>query len=213
MLLTDGYITNASEPWRIPDPDDYERFDVTFRTDPEGFHPFARNDETLARGWVKPGTPELMHRIGGIERSYDTGHISYDPANHQKMTDVRAAKIDGIANDIPEQDVAAGETSGKRASVGWGSTSGPINRAVSNMRDEGYDVSHVHLRHIWPLPRNLKDLLSNFEQVIVAEMNNGQLRTVLRAEYLVPAEGLNKVNGKPFLIAELEDAIRARLEN
>jgi len=213
MLLTDGYITNASEPWRIPDPDDHERFDVTFRTDPEGFHPFARNDETLARGWVKPGTPELMHRIGGIERSYDTGHISYDPANHQKMTDVRAAKIDGIANDIPEQGVAAGETSGKLAIVGWGSTYGPINRAVSNMRDEGYDVSHVHLRHIWPLPRNLKDLLSNFEQVIVAEMNNGQLRTVLRAEYLVPAEGLNKVNGKPFLIAELEDAIRARLEN
>ncbi|MBO6784408.1 MAG: 2-oxoacid:acceptor oxidoreductase subunit alpha [Alphaproteobacteria bacterium] len=212
MLLTDGYITNASEPWRIPDPDDHERFDVTFRTDPENFHPFVRDDATLARPWVKPGTPELMHRIGGIERSYDSGHISYDPDNHQKMTDVRAAKVNGIANDIPEQGVAAGETSGKLAIVGWGSTYGPINRAVNNMRDEGFDVSHVHLRHIWPLPRNLSDLLSNFDKVVVAEMNTGQLRTVLRAEYLVPAEGLNKVNGKPFLIAELEDAIRARLE-
>ncbi len=212
MLLTDGYITNASEPWRIPDPDDHERFDVTFRTDPENFHPFVRDDKTLARPWVKPGTPELMHRIGGIERSYDSGHISYDPDNHQKMTDVRAAKVNGIADDIPEQGVSAGEASGKLAIVGWGSTYGPINRAVNNMRDEGFDVSHIHLRHIWPLPRNLKDLLSDFEQVVVAEMNTGQLRTVLRAEYLVPAEGLNKVNGKPFLIAELEDAIRSRLE-
>lgn len=213
MLLTDGYITNASEPWLIPDPSKYERFDVSFRTDPENFQPFMRDDTTLARPWVKPGTPEMMHRIGGIERSYDTGHISYDPANHQKMTDVRAAKINGIANDIPEQDVAVGAAGGKLAVVGWGSTYGPINRAVSNLRDEGLDVSQIHLRYIWPLPRNLGELLHSYDQVLVAEMNTGQLRTLLRAEYLVPAEGLNKVNGKPFLIAELEDAIRARLEN
>ncbi|MFB0922659.1 MAG: 2-oxoacid:acceptor oxidoreductase subunit alpha [Alphaproteobacteria bacterium] len=212
MLLTDGYITNASEPWLIPDPSTYERFDVEFRTDPEDFHPFVRNDDTLARPWVKPGTPELMHRIGGIERSYDSGHISYDPDNHQKMTDVRAAKINGIANDIPEQDVEIGEAGGKLAVVGWGSTYGPINRAVSNMRDDGYDVSQIHLRYIWPLPRNIEELLKSYDQVLVAEMNTGQLRTVLRAEYLVPAEGLNKVNGKPFLIGEIEDAIRARLE-
>ncbi len=212
MLLTDGYITNASEPWLIPDPSTYERFDVEFRTDPEDFHPFVRNDDTLARPWVKPGTPELMHRIGGIERSYDSGHISYDPDNHQKMTDVRAAKINGIANDIPEQDVEIGEAGGKLAVVGWGSTYGPINRAVSNMRDDGYDVSQIHLRYIWPLPRNIEALLKSYDQVLVAEMNTGQLRTVLRAEYLVPAEGLNKVNGKPFLIGEIEDAIRARLE-
>lgn len=213
MVLTDGYITNASEPWLIPDPSTYDRFDVAFRTDPENFHPFVRNDETLARPWVKPGTPELMHRIGGIERSYDTGHISYDPDNHQKMTDVRAAKVNGIANDIPEQDVAVGEAGGKLAVVGWGSTYGPINRAVGNLRDEGLDVSQIHLRYIWPLPRNLEELLHSYDQVLVAEMNTGQLRTLLRSEYLVPAEGLNKVNGKPFLIAELEDAIRARLEN
>jgi 2-oxoglutarate ferredoxin oxidoreductase subunit alpha len=213
MVLTDGYITNASEPWLIPDPSTYERFDVNFRTDPEHFHPFLRDDTTLARPWVKPGTPEMMHRIGGIEKSYDTGHISYDPANHQKMTDVRAAKINGIADDIPEQDVAVGEAGGKLAVVGWGSTYGPINRAVNNLRDEGLDVSQIHLRYIWPLPRNLGDLLHSYDQVLIAEMNTGQLRTLIRSEYLVPAEGLNKVNGKPFLIAELEDAIRARLEN
>ena len=213
MVLTDGYITNASEPWLIPDPSTYDRFDVTFRTDPENFQPFMRDDTTLARPWVKPGTPEMMHRIGGIERSYDTGHISYDPANHQKMTDVRAAKVNGIANDIPEQEVAVGAAGGKLAVVGWGSTYGPINRAVANLRDEGLDVSQIHLRYIWPLPRNLGELLHSYDQVLVAEMNTGQLRTLLRSEYLVPAEGLNKVNGKPFLIAELEDAIRARLEN
>ncbi|MEK9966015.1 MAG: 2-oxoacid:acceptor oxidoreductase subunit alpha [Alphaproteobacteria bacterium] len=212
MVLTDGYITNASEPWRIPNAEDAERFDVTFRTDPENFQPFMRDDETLARPWVKPGTPDLMHRIGGIERSYDSGHISYDPENHQKMTDVRAAKVLGIANDIPEQQVDVGEAGGKLVVVGWGSTYGPINRAVNNMRDEGLDVSQVHLRYIWPLPRNLEELLGSFDQILVPEMNNGQLRTLLRDQYLLPAEGLNKVNGKPFLIGELEDAIRARLE-
>jgi len=213
MVLTDGYITNASEPWMIPDPSTHERFDVEFRTDPENFQPFMRDETSLARPWVKPGTPELMHRIGGIERSYDTGHISYDPDNHQKMTDTRAAKINGIANDIPEQEVANGEPGGKLAIVGWGSTYGPIDRAVGNMRDQGYDVSHIHLRYIWPLPRNLGDLLKTYDHVMVAEMNNGQLRTLLRSEHLVPAEGLNKINGKPFLIRELEDAIRAKLEN
>ncbi len=212
MVLTDGYITNASEPWLIPDAGDSERFDVEFRTDPENFQPFMRDDETLARPWVKPGTPDLMHRIGGIERSYDSGHISYDPENHQKMTDVRAAKVLGIANDIPEQAVEVGEAGAKLAVIGWGSTFGPINRAVNNMRDDGMDVAQIHLRHIWPLPRNLGELLGTFDQILVPEMNTGQLRTLLRDQFLLPAEGLNKVNGKPFLIGELEDAIRARLE-
>jgi 2-oxoglutarate ferredoxin oxidoreductase subunit alpha len=212
MVLTDGYITNASEPWLIPNAEDSKRFDVEFRTDPENFQPFMRDDETLARPWVKPGTPDLMHRIGGIERSYDSGHISYDPENHQKMTDVRAAKILGIADDIPEQEVEIGEAGAKIAVVGWGSTYGPINRAVSNLRDDGMDVAQIHLRHIWPLPRNLGELLGTFDQILVPEMNTGQLRTLLRDQYLLPAEGFNKVNGKPFLIGELEDAIRARLE-
>ena len=212
MVLTDGYITNASEPWLIPDANDTERFDVEFRTDPKDFQPFMRDDETLARPWVKPGTPDLMHRIGGIERAYDSGHISYDPENHQKMTDVRAAKVLGIANDIPEQTVSVGDAGAKLAVVGWGSTFGPINRAVNNMRDDGLDVAQIHLRYIWPLPRNLGDLLGTFDQILVPEMNTGQLRTLLRDQFLLPAEGLNKVNGKPFLIGELEDAIRARLE-
>jgi 2-oxoglutarate ferredoxin oxidoreductase subunit alpha len=212
MVLTDGYITNASEPWLIPNAEDSERFDVEFRTDPENFQPFMRDDETLARPWVKPGTPDLMHRIGGIERSYDSGHISYDPENHQKMTDVRAAKILGIADDIPEQEVEIGEAGAKIAVVGWGSTYGPISRAVSNLRDDGMDVAQIHLRYIWPLPRNLGELLGTFDQILVPEMNTGQLRTLLRDQYLLPAEGFNKVNGKPFLIGELEDAIRARLE-
>jgi 2-oxoglutarate ferredoxin oxidoreductase subunit alpha len=212
MLLTDGYLANASEPWRIPDMSKYEPFEVEFRTEPEDFAPFSRDPETLARPWVKPGTPQLAHRIGGIERADGSGHISYAPENHQKMTDLRAAKIDGIANDIPEQEIDQGEIGDDLVVVGWGSTYGPINRAVSNLRLEGLKVAHIHLRYIWPLPRNLGDLLGSFDQVLVPEMNNGQLVTLLRAQYLVPAKGFNKVNGKPFLINELETAIRSRLE-
>lgn len=212
ILLTDGYLANASEPWRIPDVASIKPFPVSFRKDPEGFHPFLRDERTLARVWAVPGTPGLEHRIGGIERDYNSGHISYDPANHQRMTDVRANKILNIANDIPLQTVEQGPDSGKVAVVGWGSTYGPINRAVANFLNKGKSVSHIHLRHIWPLPKNLGVLLRRFEKVIVPEMNNGQLVTLLRAEYLVPAEGVNKVNGKPFKIGEIEDAIRARLE-
>jgi len=213
ILLTDGYIANASEPWLIPDFNDYDPFPKEFRDDPEGFHPYIRDPETLGRVWVKPGTPGLEHRVGGIEKSYDSGHISYDADNHQKMTDVRANKIKGIANDIPLQDVDQGNETGRIAVVGWGSTYGPISRAVSSLRADGEDVAHIHLRYINPLPRNLGDLLEGFDQVIVPEMNTGQLVTLLRSEYLVPAEGLNKVNGKPFKIVEIESAIRARLES
>ncbi len=212
IVLTDGFIANAAEPWLLPDFDTFERFPVTFHTDPEGFHPFLRDPETLGRAWAVPGTPGLQHRIGGIERDYDSGNISYDPANHQRMTDVRADKINGIADDIPEQAVELGEPGGKLAVVGWGSTYGPINRAVGIKRAEGVDVSHIHLRHLWPLPRNLGALLSGFGKVLVPEMNKGQLLTVLRAEYLVPAEGLNKVTGMPFKISEIEAAIGERAE-
>ncbi|MCZ6591338.1 MAG: 2-oxoacid:acceptor oxidoreductase subunit alpha [Alphaproteobacteria bacterium] len=213
MLLTDGYLANASEPWLIPDMADYAPFEVKFRTDPKDFQPFTRDDDTLARPWVKPGTPQLAHRIGGIERADGSGHISYDADNHQKMTDLRAAKINGIADDIPEQEIDQGEAGASLVVVGWGSTYGPISRAVNNMRNEGFNVAHIHLRYIWPLPRNLGDLLKGFGQVLVPEMNKGQLVTLLRAQYLVAAEGFNKVNGKPFLINELETAIRGRLEN
>lgn len=212
MLLTDGYIGNASEPWLIPSIGDWEPFKVGFAAAGSEFQPFTRDPKTLARPWAKPGTPGLEHRIGGIEKADITGNISYDPANHQRMTDLRKAKIDGIANDIPLQTVEQGNESGKLAVVGWGSTYGPISRAVNNMRLADHDVSHIHIRNIWPLPRNLGELLAGFEQVLVPEMNTGQLRTVLRSEYLVPAEGLNKVNGQPFKITEIEAAIRERLE-
>ena len=210
ILLTDGYIANASEPWQIPDLSKLKPFPVTFRESPDGFHPFLRN-EKLVRNWAKPGTPGLMHRIGGIEKDYNSGNISYEPENHQKMTDVRRNRILGIAKDIPLQKVEAGNTTGRLAVVGWGSTYGPISRAVDRCREDGLDVSHIHLRYIWPLARNLGDLLKGFDQVIVPEMNDGQLVTLLRAQYLVPAEGLNKVTGKPFKISEIESAIRDRL--
>ena len=212
ILLTDGYLANSAEPWAIPNVDDIPEFKVAFRTDAEGFHPFLRDDDTLARNWAIPGTPELMHRIGGIEKDRDSGHISYDPANHHRMTKIRAAKIDGIANDIPLQEVALGNSSGKLAVIGWGSTYGAINRAVEHSRDAGLDVSHIHVRHIWPLPSNLGDLLRGFDQILVPEMNNGQFVTVLRAQYLIPAEGMNQISGLPFKVSDLEIEIRARLE-
>ena len=211
MLLSDGYIANAAEPWRIPSMADFTPFPVEFRKDPVGFHPFLRDPKTLARTWAVPGTPGLMHRIGGIEKDYNSGNISYDADNHQKMTDTRFAKINNIANDIPEQGVEAGDTKGKLAVVGWGSTFGPINRAVQNMRAKGLDVSHIHIRHIWPLPRNLGDLLKSFDKVLVAEMNNGQMLTLLKSQYLIDAKSLLKVSGQPLKIEEVTSAIRSHL--
>ncbi|MBT6913210.1 MAG: 2-oxoglutarate ferredoxin oxidoreductase subunit alpha, partial [Rhodospirillaceae bacterium] len=199
-----------------PDFDSIAPFPVQFaETDQageDGFMPFTRDATTLARPWAKPGTPGLEHRIGGIEKQDGSGNISYDADNHQRMTDLRAAKINGIAKDIPELSVEQGNENGKLAVVGWGSTYGPISRAVGNMRDDGYDVSHVHLHHIWPMPQNTGELLAGFDQVLVPEMNNGQLVKVLRAEYLTPAQALNKVNGQPFKISEIEDAIKGCLD-
>ncbi|KGB54108.1 Pyruvate flavodoxin/ferredoxin oxidoreductase-like protein [Sphingopyxis sp. LC81] len=210
MLLTDGYIANAAEPWAVPDLTTYEAFPVEFLTEvPEGgFKPYGR-DENLKRPWVKPGTPGLLHRIGGIEKELDTGHINYAPENHQAMTDIRKDKIDGIK--VPDQVVELGAEGGKLAVVGWGSTFGPIHQAVRRKRAEGLDVSHVHIRHIWPLPANLGELLKSYDKVIVPEMNTGQLKTVLRDQYLVDAKPVNKVSGQPFTIAEIEAAIEGAL--
>lgn len=213
MLLSDGYLANAAEPWKIPDCDKFIPFPVQHYADPKDFKPSIRNDDTLARVWAKPGTPGMEHRIGGIERSFDTGDISYDPANHQKMTDLRHDKVKGIANDIPEQEVCLGSDSGQLVVVGWGSTFGAIHQAVKRARREGLDVSHVHVRYLSPLPRNLGDLLRGFERVLVPEMNTGQFSRLLRSEFLIPADGLNKVAGQPFKIGEILAAIHQKLLN
>jgi 2-oxoglutarate ferredoxin oxidoreductase subunit alpha len=212
MLLTDGYIGNAAEPWLIPSVQDREPFKVTHYTDAESFAPFNRDPETLARPWAVPGTAGLEHRIGGIEKESGSGHISYEPDNHQTMTDFRRNKILGIANDIPAQKPAQGNENGKLAIVGWGSTFGPISRAVSNKLLQGKDVAHIHLTHLWPLPANLEELLKGYDTVIVPEMNDGQLKTVLRDQYLIDARPITKVTGQPFKIAEIEEAIDQALE-
>jgi 2-oxoglutarate ferredoxin oxidoreductase subunit alpha len=211
IVLSDGYLANAAEPWRIPDVASLPDFPVRFRTDPQGFHPFLRDPTTLARVWARPGTPGLEHRIGGLERAYDSGHISYDPDNHEQMTRTRAAKIAGIAKDIPLQSVSLGEQSGALAVVGWGSTYGALHQAVKQVRTEGHAVSHIHIRYLAPFPRNLGELLGDFDHVLVPELNNGQLVQLLRAAYLIPAEGLNQVSGKPFKVSRLAAAIRERL--
>ena len=214
MLLTDGYIANAAEPWKVPDMSGYAPFPVAFHTElpaeGEKFLPYAR-DAKLKRPWVKPGTPGLLHRIGGIEKALGTGNIDYSPGNHQAMTDVRRDKVLGI--DVPDQAVEQGQPGGKLVVVGWGSTFGPIATAVRRARAKGLDVSHVHLRHIWPMPKNLGDLLRSYEHILVPEMNTGQLKTVLRDQYLVNAVPLNKVSGQPFTIAEIEAAIARHLHS
>jgi 2-oxoglutarate ferredoxin oxidoreductase subunit alpha len=214
MLLTDGYIANAAEPWKVPDMSTYAPFPVVFHdqapAEGEKFLPYAR-DAKGARPWARPGTPGLLHRIGGIEKAEGSGNIEYGPANHQAMTDARKDKIDGIAAHIPPQAVTLGEEGSKLVVVGWGSTFGPIHQAVRRLRAKGHDVSHVHIRHIWPLPANLGDLLRTYGKILVPEMNTGQLKTVLRDQYLVDAKPLNKVSGQPFRISEIEDAIEAAL--
>ena len=209
MLLTDGYIANAAEPWAVPDPAEFEAFPVKFLEEMNGetrVLPYKR-DARGVRPWIKPGTPGLMHRIGGIEKAPDTGDLDYSPDTHQLQTDARKDKIDGIAKDIPAQEVTFGKAGGKLAVVGWGSTYGPIHQAVRRARAKGQDASHIHVRHIWPLPANLGELLKGYDKILVPEMNTGQFKTVLRDQFLVDAQPLTKINGQPFAIAEIEAAI------
>ena len=210
MLLSDGYLANAAERWRIPRIDDLKPFEVEYAQDSADFNPSKRDPGTLARIWARPGTPGLEHRIGGIESNYDSGNISYDPENHQKMTDMRIAKVAGIAGDIPLQEVDLGDDTGKLAVVGWGSTYGAIHQGVKRARLEGLSVSHIHVRYLNPLPRNLGDLLRSFDSILVPEMNTGQFVRLLRAEYLLEAESLSKVSGQPFKIGEILAAIHIK---
>jgi 2-oxoglutarate ferredoxin oxidoreductase subunit alpha len=214
MLLTDGYIANAAEPWRVPDMSTYAPFAADFHDTPLGegekVNPYAR-DEKLKRVWIKPGTPGLTHRIGGIEKNVGTGHIDYAPDNHQAMTDIRANKVLGVAASYAPVETEQGEAGAAVAIVGWGSTYGPIAQAVRRARGRGLDVAHVHIRHIWPLPQDLGELLRSFGKVVVPEMNKGQLKTLLRDQFLVDCQPLTKVSGQPFKIVEIEAAISEAL--
>lgn len=216
MLLTDGYIANAAEPWRVPDMGNYRPFPKSFmETAPAGGEPvlpYSRNDD-LARPWIRPGTPGLEHRIGGIEKAPGTGNIDYSPAVHQEMTNTRWAKVAGISKTIADQEVCLGREGAALAVVGWGSTFGPIHQAVRRCLAKGLDVAHVHVRHIWPMPENMGALLRGFGHVLVPEMNMGQFKTVLRDQFLVDAKSLTKVSGHPFRIAEIEAAVDSALGN
>lgn len=210
MILSDGYIANGSEPWKIPDLSQQRRIQVVHPSGADGdepFMPYAR-DENLARPWAIPGTPGLMHRIGGLEKEDGTGNISYDPANHQHMVDTRARKVAEIAERIPPQEVF-GNTSGDLLLVSWGGTYGACHTAVRQCQRAGISVSHAHLRYLNPMPGNLGQLLGQFKRVLVPELNTGQLRMLMRSKYLVDCVGINKVQGKPFTVHELVDEIRS----
>ena len=202
IYLTDGYLGNGAEPWKLPAIDDLPKFGVKFTTQTEGFQPYVRDPETLARNWAIPGTPGLEHRIGGLEKADITGNVSYDPENHMHMVLTRAEKVARIADDIPELEIY-GEPTGRLLVIGWGSTYGAITSAVEEMQRRGQSVSSIHIRHLNPLPRNLGEILGRFDRVLVPELNMGQLCMLLRAKYLVPAISYPKVKGKPFKISEL----------
>ena len=202
ILLMDGYIANASEPWPIPDIDAY-KFEPGSKDLPVDFAAYRRDPNTLARPWVTPGTPGGIHRIGGIERLDVTGEISYDPDNHEKMTHLRADKILRIAGDIPAQVVDQGNETGDLAIVSWGSVYGPASRAVETLLDEKLDVGHIQISNVWPLPANLGELLAGYQHVLVPEMNMGQLATLLKSEFDVNITSQPKISGRPFKVSEI----------
>jgi 2-oxoglutarate ferredoxin oxidoreductase subunit alpha len=206
ICLTDGYLGNGSEPWLIPDYTQLPNIAPTFRTDPEGFLPYSRNETTLARPWAIPGTPGLEHRIGGLEKENITGNVDYEPENHELMVKLRAEKIARIANDIPLAEVD-GDAHGDLLVVGWGSTYGAIRTAVQRHRAKGHSVAHLHLTYLNPLQKNIGEILYQYKKILVPEINNGQLIHILRSKYLVPALGLNKIQGLPFRAEEIEKKI------
>ena len=210
ICMTDGYLGNGAEPWRIPRVDDLPPISVHFATDPATFQPYSRDPETLARPWAVPGTPGLEHRIGGLEKQHITGNIDYDPDNHDFMVKMREAKIERIAQDVPEQEIE-GPSTGDVLVVGWGSTYGAIRSAVSALREKGKKVSHMHLRYLNPFPRNLAGLFKGFTHILVPEINNGQLIKLLRARYLIDARPFNVIKGLPLREEEIEEQIESLL--
>jgi 2-oxoglutarate ferredoxin oxidoreductase subunit alpha len=211
MVLSDGYLGNGSEPWLIPDYSKLPDISPTFRTNPDGFFPYSRDDATLARPWAIPGTPGLEHRIGGLEKQHITGNVNYEAENHDKMVHLRAEKIERIANDIPLATVE-GNPEGDLLVVGWGGTYGAIKTAVVRQREQGHSVSHLHLRYLNPMPKNVGEILYKFKRILVPEINLGQLVKILRSKYLVPAVGFNKVRGLPFKSVEIEREIEEILK-
>jgi 2-oxoglutarate ferredoxin oxidoreductase subunit alpha len=216
FLLSDGYLANGAEPWLIPQASALPRIPVRFADRPNGEHdgkpvflPYLR-DKRLVRQWAVPGTPGLEHRIGGLEKEDRTGNVSYDPFNHEHMVQTRARKVANIAQDIPELRVM-GPPEGDLLVVGWGGTYGSIVTAVQRARRKGLSVAHAHLRYLNPLPRNTREVLRRYRKVLVPELNGGQLRLLLRAQFLVDAVGLNKVQGRPFLVSEIEQKIEEML--
>jgi 2-oxoglutarate ferredoxin oxidoreductase subunit alpha len=211
FFLSDGYLGNGSEPWQIPSSAELERFTITHPDDPKDFFPYKRDPETLARPWAIPGTPGLEHRVGGLEKADITGNVNYDPLNHEHMTRLRNEKIARIANDIPELEIH-GDAAGELLLLSWGSTYGAVVTAVDRLRKQGAAVSHAHLRYLNPFPKNLGDVLQQFNKVLIPELNLGQLSLLIRARYLVDAVSLSKVQGIPFKVSEILTKCKELLE-
>lgn len=213
MLLSDGYIANGAEPWLIPNVDELSPIPVNHPSPSENDEPFLpyQRDDLLARPWALPGTPGLMHRVGGLEKEDGTGNVSYDPDNHQNMTEIRSQKIASIANDIPPQAVL-GPESGDLLVLSWGGTYGTCMTAVKNSIAKGLSVAHAHLRYLNPFPKNLQELFSCYKSILIPELNSGQLRSLIRSTFLIDAAGLNKVKGKPFTIVEIESSIEHEID-
>lgn len=214
IFLSDGYIANGAEPWRFPQSDELPPIELNFKKElghhEESFQPYLR-DEKLVRPWAIPGTAGLEHRVGGLEKQNITGNVSYDPDNHQMMVKIRQEKVDKIADYIPEQKLDNGPEKGKVLVLGWGSTYGAIKSAVIDLLADGHEVSHAHLRYVRPFPKNLGDIIKNFEQVLIPELNNGQLIKIIRDQYLVDAKGYHKIMGIPFTKHEIVDEVKEML--
>lgn len=205
ILLSDGYIANGAEPWKLPEVSDLERFPVKYQTEAEGWMPYQRDEKTLARAWAIPGTKGLEHRVGGLEKDFLTGNVSYDPENHERMVKVRDAKCRRVTQDYGELDLS-GDDSGDLLILGWGGTYGALRQAAEQLQADGKKISHVHLRHIWPLNPRVEGLMKKFKKVLVPELNLGQLRSVLQSEYMIECHAYNRVQGKPFKVSEICNA-------
>lgn len=212
FFLSDGYLANGSEPWRIPLVNELPKIDVSFRKDKEGFLPYLRDQKTLARSWSLPGTPGLEHVLTGIETEQNTGKISYDPINHDTMIKLRAQRIEQISNDIPDITQHFGESKGDLLILGWGSTLGSINAATEKLLEKGYKVANAHLRYLNPFPKNLESFLKNYKKVLIPEINLGQLRMLIRAKYLIDAHGFNIVGGQPLKVSAIVETAEKLLK-